>query len=1075
MSHESTDNSTPRLIQDPQSSRRYPSKFIEQTENPTTPKIEKKTMTIQNWFRHAAKLMALAVSVWAPTATAQLPLPASTQFDITGILQDANVDFYGDALSGGSLTVNGHTIIVPRNLLVIFPANQLGWGEIFSQAPAPYAGTRQTGLALNDIPAPLGSYEVHVSGNRVDLGGGPAYIAGLVDVSQQSLNSGSGYITHIDYANAEIRVGGDLANPTTTGARVQLNDPTGRYGRAHTADGRFTVDPENPTVRSETGFPMGIPDVQADPNLPSAANPLVLNPDDALRPRTNRPLSGNPDVVQPTPPPFVITPGAPLTQWTMRDPSLAAGVLPADQTNPNFEAPFRVGDYVSYAGTLVKDGAGPTAGPMPNDPNLTYVSAHTVVASLSILTAAHTSPAYVAVDVTILGVGGVTAIGLGEAAVRTRFEGFTTDPSRTIDLFGMDVACDTGASTDRAWGSIDIDQGPPTGAVAGRWRFRPPNKILSGPASGIFLPATRMVHAIIHDDGTPILPDGAPATTGNGLTHSQYQSPIAEYLFPENVPGAPLPANNLETFPFLASGSGPLGGIAGNPIVGTLSPWPGSVLPVACGVAPVLVKPTAVTSPNITVNSGATVTIDGNGSFDPNGLPLTTFTWTSPAAITLSSTSTSVTTFTAPTVAFGSPAQTFNFTLSVASAAGVSDPATVTVTVNPQVAASTPVANAGLTQTVFANAPVTLNGAASTPVAGLTYQWTQIGGQSVPVAGVTTATPTFTAPAVAAGSSQTFTFRLVVSGSGIASAPSDTSVIVLGLVAKAPTAVATANPTAAASDSIVTLNGGASVDPNGLALTYAWAQIIGAGQPAVAPTSATSAQTTILTPHVPVGSPALVLTYQLTVANAAGLTGTTTVNVTVQPVGEFPPVIDSISPAQTVGSGALVSLTALAHDANVPVQNLTAAWTQTAGLGAIINGANTLSPNFTAPLVAAGTPAAVLTFQLKVTNAGGASTTMTTTVTVNPQADAIVITAVEYRTSKQRLTVNVTDSVVAANLLLTLKGQLNWTDTTMQNLGGGLYQVVLVGVQQPTSVTVKSALGATATVNNTSGIWRTRL
>ena len=100
---------------------------------------------------------------------------------------------------------------------------------------------------------------------------------------------------------------------------------------------------------------------------------------------------------------------------------------------------------------------------------------------------------------------------------------------------------------------------------------------------------------------------------------------------------------------------------------------------------------------------------------------------------------------------------------------------------------------------------------------------------------------------------------------------------------------------------------------------------------------------------------------------------------------------------------------------------------------------------------------------------------MTTTVTVNPQADAVTITAVEYRTSKQRLTVNVTDSVVAANLLLTLKGQLNWTDTTMQNLGGGLYQVVLVGVQQPTSVTVKSALGATATVNNTSGIWRTRL
>jgi hypothetical protein len=38
-------------------------------------------------------------------------------------------------------------------------------------------------------------------------------------------------------------------------------DPTGRFGKKQTAgfDDRFCVDPDNPTVRAATGFPMCIP------------------------------------------------------------------------------------------------------------------------------------------------------------------------------------------------------------------------------------------------------------------------------------------------------------------------------------------------------------------------------------------------------------------------------------------------------------------------------------------------------------------------------------------------------------------------------------------------------------------------------------------------------------------------------------------------------------------------------------------------------------------------------------------------------------------------------------------------
>ena len=42
-------------------------------------------------------------------------------------------------------------------------------------------------------------------------------------------------------------------------------------------------------------------------------------------------------------------------------------------------------------------------------------------------------------EVALIGTGGLTVIGAGEAAVRTRFEGMTTDPSRNIHLYGIDL------------------------------------------------------------------------------------------------------------------------------------------------------------------------------------------------------------------------------------------------------------------------------------------------------------------------------------------------------------------------------------------------------------------------------------------------------------------------------------------------------------------------------------------------------------------------------------------------------------------------------------------------------------
>ena len=142
------------------------------------------------------------------------PVPA--QFDITGFIQEATLDTDGSIchandpiLAGGTVKVNGISIIIPCNTILQMPAATMTWQELFALAPKdmglPVSGgvATQTGMALNDnVSIPLAtangqlpSYEIHVQGNVVN----GKYIAGLVFISQQSLNLSQGVITAIDY------------------------------------------------------------------------------------------------------------------------------------------------------------------------------------------------------------------------------------------------------------------------------------------------------------------------------------------------------------------------------------------------------------------------------------------------------------------------------------------------------------------------------------------------------------------------------------------------------------------------------------------------------------------------------------------------------------------------------------------------------------------------------------------------------------------------------------------------------------------------------------------------------------
>ncbi|HET9839182.1 MAG TPA: hypothetical protein VFR84_13175, partial [Candidatus Angelobacter sp.] len=741
----------------------------------------------------------LLVMVLATFAAAQLPVPPSSQFDITGFIQSATLGGAGSgsgvgARQGGFITVNGHVITVPSNTIVILPASALTWQELFALAPPPYTGGA-TGMAAADVPTPLTTYEAHVVGNRV----GDTYIAGLIWISQQALNSGQGFVNCISYANPaapEIFVGGPIGT-CGVGARIRINDPavgntgTGRYGVAFSPDVRFTVDQDNPTIAAVTGYPMCIP--RFDPNV--AIDPLC--------PVTQRPLVGGP-VACAAP----ATAGAPCTSFTMANP---AAVPLGGLFDPRTQAPFMVGDYVTYAGTLVQDATPgtPTVGPWPGNAS-TYIAAHTIVSNTAIYTVGGTDPAYVSIEVSLMGTGGLTVIGANEVAIRTRFEGFTSDvdpgvspgsptntfPSqRLINIYGIDFDPTTGAATDRIFGQIGVDPGPPTGAAKGRWRFRPPCLVFgSVPAkpdkdcvmnqSGTFLPPPREVRAVIgaSRDGTkaasfiaPITP--ASPTAANGIVYGQYHAPVAEYAFPEVLPGlAPIVENNFNTIPFLAQGGYTS---AAGTLVGMLDPWPSNVAPGPPPPPPCSVLPTASTTGPYTAAAGGTIQVTGNATApDP-----ITFLWTATGG-TFNNPALSNPLYTAP---LNSPQETLTFT---ATTCAGSASASTTVAIN---APNAPTVDAVAPLSMFSGAAgtivVTGSDGNNPPLVPLVYTVVQAPANTLQVLTVTPgpnppgtgATITFLAPTLPATQLAPTVVTLTITATnnaGIASAPTTTTVTV---------------------------------------------------------------------------------------------------------------------------------------------------------------------------------------------------------------------------------------------------------------------------------------------------------
>ncbi|GAB7095057.1 hypothetical protein JCM30237_22100 [Halolamina litorea] len=267
------------------------------------------------------------------------------------------------------------------------------------------------------------------------------------------------------------------------------------------------------------------------------------------------------------------------------------------------------------------------------------------------------------------------------------------------------------------------------------------------------------------------------------------------------------------------------------------------------------------------------------------------------------------------------------------------DSASTTVTVEEPDTNSPPTADAGTDQTVNESTSVSLDASGSSDPDGdsLSYSWTQTGGPDVTLSDASTATPSFTAPAVDAD--DTLTFEVTVSD-GEAS-DSDTVTVAVQNVPDepenvAPTADAGADQTVDESTTVV-LSGDASSDADGTIESYAWTQT---GGPDVTLSDASSATPEFTAPDVDAET---ALTFELAVTDDDGATSTDTTTVTVQDTDtEEPPALEtsvSLSPVDgetSVGGTTTFDLVIDSADGGVGAYSATVSLDD-ASVGSITN------------------------------------------------------------------------------------------------------------------------------------------
>lgn len=270
--------------------------------------------------------------------------------------------------------------------------------------------------------------------------------------------------------------------------------------------------------------------------------------------------------------------------------------------------------------------------------------------------------------------------------------------------------------------------------------------------------------------------------------------------------------------------------------------------------------PTANAGVDQDVSVGTVVRLDGSGSTDPDGDALS-YSWSqvSGPSVALSSATAQSPTFTAASVG------TYVFQL-VVSDGKVSSTADQ-VTVRAVSANTPPVADAGADIRALVGDDVILDASRSydPDTDGLTFAWSQVSGATVQIHNANTMRAFFTPT-----TSGVYTFKVSVSDGQATS--TDTVSVTVDNANQVPVAVA-GDAIVAVVGQTVTLDGSASYDPDGDAISYVWSQ---AGGPSVTLSASNTARPSF------VAAQAGVYVFELRVYDGEDTSDASTVTVTVQ-------------------------------------------------------------------------------------------------------------------------------------------------------------------------------------------------
>lgn len=398
------------------------------------------------------------------------------------------------------------------------------------------------------------------------------------------------------------------------------------------------------------------------------------------------------------------------------------------------------------------------------------------------------------------------------------------------------------------------------------------------------------------------------------------------------------------------------------------------------------IPPVADAGADQSVAGGATVSLDGSKSTDPDdGIQSYLWSQVSGPVVDLASDTSASTTFVAPDA--GTEGASLTFQLMVTDNENVQSTDTCVVTIS--FVNTAPVAEAGATQIVSEGADVTLSAAGSTDADdGIkSYLWEQTAGPSVALSGASEIRPVFTAPDVGVEGA-TLTFRVTVTDQGGLQS-SDTCDINVSFVNEAP--VAEAGDTQTVKEgTTVTLSAAGSTDPDDGIQSYLWTKVAG---PSVTLSSNTAANPTFVAPDV--GADGLSITFSLTVTDKGGLQSSDACIVNVDFINAEP--VADAGANQIVTEGATVTLSS-ANSTDPDDGIASYLWTQIGEPQVTLSDASAANPTFTAP--GAGEDGIALTFQVTVTDKGGLQSSDTCSVTVSTAQQGTASVTLQWDTNE---------------------------------------------------------------------------